>query len=227
MYTTRKYVKRAVAIATLVCGSLFSDAEPAAADLLALEYGGFLSSDSTFNGGAFGAPTRFTYSVVFDSTMDLEPLPDIGVFEADVTFDIEGFGIFTGDPAANLQVLLSDPFGANVVRIAGLIQGGNIAPAFLAIFDLFFPAFDVDDPVPAILVNLTLDPNFVPGLLPFQVPFEGDDLLVINGFESLDRIAVIRSAEPVPMAATQAIFAIGLVGLGMARLAAMRCQSHS
>ena len=196
--------KRPISSVLLLIGLLWLMPTSASAAPLQLESSGVFSDTSTLNGMEFGVDRPFTYTAVFDSTLDVSIAPDNGVFAAVITFTIPGVGTFTSGPAGNIVVgLASDGlFGAFI----GTGVGG-LNKAFGGFFSTATPVFDADTPTPSVLSGFTGPDDAFPVIFPLtNAP--GD--LVVNGIVTSGTTATI-SAVPIPSALL--LFGTGLLGL--------------
>ncbi len=194
-------------LAALVCLIHLFTAGTASALPLLLNYSGTFSAGSTLDGVAFGSDTPFTFSAAFDSATDPEHVTGngLGIFHAVVTFDIDGFGVFTSDPAAGVFVLLGD-LDIDSNFLVGLV-GPAVATGFLAEFSTATPAFDADVPTPSVISGF-VGSSFG---FPFAVPLSGGaGDLVIGGVASLGTMAQLAQ---VPEPSSLVLFSIGGIAL--------------
>jgi hypothetical protein len=170
------------AVLTLILGASQAHASP-----LILNYSGVFGPTSTLGGNAFGADTPFTFQATFDSTPDQTFVGGaVAVFDALVTFDIAGFGIFTSDPTADVNVLLQDDrisdFGAGLVTTVADPPG-----SLVGVFATATPPFLAGTPTPTVLTGFlgSGSPAF-----PFTIALSGGaGDLVINDLASLGETA--------------------------------------
>jgi hypothetical protein len=192
----------------LVMSMAVTLAAPATAAPLILRYSGAFGPPSTLDGVALGASTEFTFEALFDSTTDFSiGLEGVGMFEpSSVTFTIAGFGSFTVDPLADLDVVLFDldADGVGPGFAGGLMSGGL---GFFAQFDTATPPFDADAPTPSVLSDLFQ----ITTELEMVIPFVGGRTLVIEDFD-FDRGAEVELLA-VPEPATLTSFGIAALGL--------------
>ena len=196
-------------------------ATQAGAASLSLGYSGVFSADSTLGGVAFGADTPFTFQATFDSTTDTDPGDGIGLFDAVVTFSIQGFGSFTTDPAGDVNVVLADITSGLPAYAAGLVTADQ-SWGFFRLFFAVTPAIDADVPGPSRFSGIVTTAVGVPFVIPLSLG-RGD--LVINDFVSLGETAEITltTTTPVPEPGAVLLFASGAVAL----LARMRPTLYS
>ncbi|MDD5349059.1 MAG: PEP-CTERM sorting domain-containing protein [Chthoniobacteraceae bacterium] len=112
-----------------------------AADL-SLTYSGNFGPTSSLAGVAFGVDTAYTFTAVFDPSIDqMASQPGVGMFSiSHFTIDIQGHGTYTGDSAAPLCVLIETAPDACAF---GLAMGEF---AFLGLFGPAGPSFSADAP---------------------------------------------------------------------------------
>lgn len=180
---TRLFTAVALFIALAVS---HADAAP-----LTLSYSGVFGPTSTLGGVPFGVDTPFTFDATFDSTTDTDPTDGLGVFDAVVTLHV-GADTYTGDPAADVNVILADPAYVNTggVYWAGL-SDSSVVTGLLGRFQTTSPVLDADTPVSTTFSG-SLD--FGPGL-PFVIPLLGGaGDLVVNELASVGDTAEITAA---------------------------------